>query len=223
MSTIHGDRSHFLPDGPFWYDRAKQLRSDPRARLDLALTNLPLPAAYREAGIALRALIREHKKRTGTANCPELEQHYRLDAEAQLLLSEPYLEGIGPGHNVAELIPRDLLEALSYPYQELGYHLVTSSANAIRWYVEAWGEPRAHRRAKDLHPDFFPTAAAAYRVMRESMERARRAEWNQLLERAGSADTTTPGQDLQTEYSELLRRERSMFVDEFRRRQAARP
>ena len=48
--------------GDFWADRIKQYRAEPLKRLSFALKQLPLPAAFREAAIATRALIREKRK-----------------------------------------------------------------------------------------------------------------------------------------------------------------
>ena len=46
----------------FWADKIKEFRGEPVKRLAMALENLPLPAAFREAAIALRALIRAKRK-----------------------------------------------------------------------------------------------------------------------------------------------------------------
>ena len=51
-----------LNSGEFWADRIKKLRGEPVERLELAIENLPLPASFREAAIATRALIREKRK-----------------------------------------------------------------------------------------------------------------------------------------------------------------
>ena len=49
-------------EGEFWADQIKNLRSDPEKRHRMALENLPLPGAWKEAVVALRALIRERRK-----------------------------------------------------------------------------------------------------------------------------------------------------------------
>lgn len=46
----------------FWADAIKDTYDDPRRRLEMATRNLPLPAAFREAAIALRAIIRNRRK-----------------------------------------------------------------------------------------------------------------------------------------------------------------
>ena len=48
--------------GEFWADTIKKHHDDPDKRLTIALDNLPLPGAFREAKIALRATIRSKRK-----------------------------------------------------------------------------------------------------------------------------------------------------------------
>jgi len=50
------------PEGVFWADHIKTLKDKPKERLKYALKMKPLPAAYREAAIAYRALIKQNKK-----------------------------------------------------------------------------------------------------------------------------------------------------------------
>ena len=47
-----------LQSGEFWADHIRKLKGEPEKRLALAIENLPLPASFREAAIATRALIR---------------------------------------------------------------------------------------------------------------------------------------------------------------------
>ena len=48
--------------GRFWADAIEDLRAQLVERLRLALDNLPLPAAFREAAAAMRTLIREERR-----------------------------------------------------------------------------------------------------------------------------------------------------------------
>ena len=59
LSELH---SSAVPKGVFWADYIKTLRDDPEGRLVVARDYLPLPAAFREAAVALRALIRGKRK-----------------------------------------------------------------------------------------------------------------------------------------------------------------
>ena len=54
-----------LTDETFWADKIKEFRGEPAKRLAMAMDNLPLPAAFREAAIALRAMIRPKRKNGG--------------------------------------------------------------------------------------------------------------------------------------------------------------
>ena len=53
---------NLFEDGVFWADAIKKIRNDPYDRLALAKRNLPLPAAFRETAISLRAIIRHQRK-----------------------------------------------------------------------------------------------------------------------------------------------------------------
>src|SRR4051812_2486932 len=61
----------------FWADAIKDTYDDPGRRLAMAKRNLPLPAAFREAAIALRAIIRA-KRKTGAAFEAELAELHGL-------------------------------------------------------------------------------------------------------------------------------------------------
>ena len=51
-----------IESGTFWADRIKTLKDLPVERLKLALDNLPLPGAFREAAVATRSIIRAKRK-----------------------------------------------------------------------------------------------------------------------------------------------------------------
>lgn len=137
------EHSEALRQGDFWADRIKDFKDAPRERLHLALANLPLPAAFKEAATALRALIRE-KRRTGTRWSEELAALYVLAALHSLWL--PYSERLGgPGYTVMELLPGKRLCALQVEYLRLGYlQLPLLGRSDHRWLEEAWGAPQGH-------------------------------------------------------------------------------
>jgi hypothetical protein len=139
-----------LSTGEFWADRIKETRSKPMERLSLALENLPLPAAFRESAIALRALIRE-KRKTGDTYIEELSMLYWLAAIDSF--SIPRSEVLKqPGYNVMEFIPGKLLKTLPFDYKSLGYEqLSLLKQTDIKWVVEAWGEPKAHSTLHQIH------------------------------------------------------------------------
>ena len=129
--------------GQFWADRIKNYKDDPAKRLALALENLPLPAAFREAAVAVRTLIRAKRK----AKAPfdeELALLYWLAALRSFMLDyAPRLRE--PGFNVVEAIPGQRLRSLRYKYSELGYRdLSLLNKTDVKWLTAAWGEPANH-------------------------------------------------------------------------------
>lgn len=149
-----------VPEGVFWADHIRTLRESPPARLVCALEHLPLPAAYREAAIALRALIRNKRKQADDWES-ELATLYNLAAEASFMLDTPYIEGIGPGYNVACSISIETRASLTYPYSEVGYkNVALLNKTDCKWLVEAWGEPFHHRCPQDFHRDVWDDAVS---------------------------------------------------------------
>lgn len=143
-----------LRDGQFWADRIKKLKGEPLKRLQLALSNLPLPASFREAAVATRALIRE-KRKTGEVYEEELALLYWLAAINSF--SIPFSTVLQePGYNVIESIPGNKLKELSFTYTELGYaQLELLNKTDIKWMTEAWGEPSAHTTLHEMHLDVW--------------------------------------------------------------------
>ena len=92
-----------LETGQFWADRIKGLRGEPAERLKVAIENLPLPGAFREAAIATRALIRECRKK-GQPYGEQLALLYWLAAVSSF--SIPYSQKLQePGYNVIDVCP----------------------------------------------------------------------------------------------------------------------
>jgi hypothetical protein len=139
-----------LQSDEFWADKIKELKEDPEARLDLALDNLPLPAAFREAAAALRALIRIERKE-GSEWQSRLKRLYDLAAYESLMLDyAPRLQE--PGYNVMESIPGRVVTELEFSYDTLGYRdLRLLNKTDAKWLVEAWGEPTRHSTLNATH------------------------------------------------------------------------
>lgn len=134
----------------FWYDRIKEYRSQPDKRLGAALNELPLPGAFREAAIALRAHIRA-KRKAKEPYTSHLAFLYWLAAVESLMV--PYADRLKqPGFNVIESIPGDQIKALQFEYRTLGYkRLELLGVTDHKWMVEAWGEAEAHTTLNALH------------------------------------------------------------------------
>jgi hypothetical protein len=143
-----------ISSGEFWADKIKELRGVPLERLKLALENLPLPAAFREAMIATRALIRERSENNQKYE-DELALLYWLAAIDSF--SVQYSEVLDePGYNVIESIPGKILKGLPFSYDELGYEELKLVNNTDKkWIKQAWGEPSGHSTLHELHKDVW--------------------------------------------------------------------
>lgn len=136
--------------GAFWADRIKGYRKDAQARLELALRHLPLPAAFREASVALRAFIRAKRKEKQPYE-EELAFLYWLAAICSFPI--PYSARLQePGFNVIESMPGTVIRNLPFEYRVLGYQkLELLTATDRKWVVETWGEPEQHSTLHELH------------------------------------------------------------------------
>lgn len=141
----------------FWADEIKQFKDNPLQRLNIALKNLPLPAAFREGAIALRAIIRDKRKNKESYD-KELSQLYHLAVVRSFMLM--YAEKAEcPGPNIMESIPGGLIWSLTYSYNEIGYNeLELLNKTDIKWLTEYWGEPEVHttlnKKYKQIWDDY---------------------------------------------------------------------
>ena len=132
--------------GEFWADAIRKLKDDPHQRLNMAMRHLPLPAAFREAAISLRAIIRRHRKHKTDCE-PALQELYRLAAIWSFFV--PYAPRLqGSGYDVLARVPFSEFESMSLTWESLGYEkLELLTKTDCRWMVEAWGEPQSHTMA----------------------------------------------------------------------------
>lgn len=137
--------------GDFWANR--KFGGDHLGRLKNAMENLPLPAAFREAMIALRAIIRQlRKEKAGWLE--EIKLLYWLAAIDSF--SKPYSERLQePGFNVLVSIPWDRLSALEFTYDQLGYSQLGLLKADIKWLQECFGEPTRHTNLLDMYPGLW--------------------------------------------------------------------
>ena len=159
-----------IQDGTFWADRIKLVRDLPQKRLEIAIENLPLPAAFREAAIALRALIR-NKRKDGIDYEDELKLLYTLAAVQSF--GVPYSERLElPGHNVLEFTPCMVIRNLSFSYETLGFdELELLNKTDKNWLVANWGLPAHHSTLHKMHQHVWHKYEDLYVV-----EKARREE-----------------------------------------------
>lgn len=139
-----------LASGTFWADRIKTYYGDPSERLRIAMENLPLPGAFREAAVAVRALIRQRRKKSEDVT-DWLQLLYWLAAVESF--SIPYSERLQePGFNVMESIPGHVVQSLQFSYQELGHaQLPLLNRTDVTWLEEKWGAPASHTTLHELH------------------------------------------------------------------------
>lgn len=160
--------------------KQKKETVDPSIRLEAALHDLPLPASFRSAAIALRAIIRK-KKKDGSDFESDLRQLYLLLAREDFLLRMHYFEDLGPGYNVAASIPRKEWESLDMPYEQIGFNELSATKTDVKWFVEAWGNPQNHRSAQDFHKKEWERAVRKYRKRRQQEDEKRRRELRRIL------------------------------------------
>lgn len=139
-----------VESGEFWADKIKDLYSEPVERLALAMENLPLPGAFKEAAIATRTLIRQ-KRKARDKYLEELELLYWLAAIDSF--SIPYSKHLKqPGFNVMQSVPGEVIQGMDVRYSKLGYEkLNLLNKTDIKWLVESWGEPKSHATMHKLY------------------------------------------------------------------------
>ncbi len=145
----------------FWHDELKRLKEsgEYKVALDLAVDNLPFPAAFREAAICLRALIRAAKK-SGDDIGPLLSELYNIAAYESFLYpsNEKPIVRLARNHtypafNVAEIAHRaKALQVLDYDYDSLGYKRLSQlNKGDIKNLVAAWGQPSTHATLRAMY------------------------------------------------------------------------
>lgn len=127
----------------FWSDAIARLKDNPQARLEMARRHLPLPAAFQEAAVALRAIIRSRRSNKQDHET-ELKDLHRLAAIWSFYV--PYAPRLGqPGYNVLARIPFAEFESMALTWEAIGYReLELLTKTDRKWMVEAWGEPENH-------------------------------------------------------------------------------
>jgi hypothetical protein len=157
-----------LDAGIFWADEIKAVRNQPKSRLDLAIKNLPLPAAFREAAIALRSIIRENKA-AGADWSAWLRRLYGLAALESFFFATDYVAEVNvPAYSVAEVMPREEWPSLTYDYNLLGYRkLRLLNKTDRKWLVEQRGEPITHTTLRDIERGRWVECVERFRQLEE--------------------------------------------------------
>ena len=126
---------------------SKKTKQDYEEKLKSALSEIPLPAAYREAAVALRGL-----RRTDSENSERyIKQLYDLAVKNSLSIDySDFCEY--PGYNILETIPEAVISSLEYTYNEMGYEkLSLLTATDIKAVTGLWGEPKSHKTLNEKY------------------------------------------------------------------------
>ena len=156
------NHSTSLTNKAFWADEIKALKNDPFKRLDIALNNLPLPAAFREAVLALRSIIRNQKKEDDANLEINLTQLYWLAAINSL--SVKYSSRCScPGYNIMESIPGKIIKSIKINYKSLGYKKLDLLIKTDVFLIQKlWGEPNSHHTLNELESDLWESYELKY-------------------------------------------------------------
>jgi len=151
-----------VPPGVFWVDDFEQLEVNPTKRLLLARKYLPLPAAFREAATALRAMILSAARHQADGD-DLLSQLYVTAAQENFLLTDPNVSGVNSPYKLASSIPKTIWQQLPMPYSAIGYRrLRLLTPTDCDWLVGAWGEPDRHSTARAHHQAVWDACVAEY-------------------------------------------------------------
>lgn len=158
------------PSGEFWADRIKKFRDKPVERLELAKDNLPTPAAYREAAIALRALIRKADEGSDKRDAL-LRELYELACEHGFFYETREVAGY-PAFNLTEIIPDTQFSQISRDYQQIGFRaLPLLNKTDQNWFAEAWGAPANTQTAREANANLWEDWVQKFEGHLEAQER----------------------------------------------------
>ena len=149
LSRIESDRPS---EGGSWENASRKL--PPKERLQMAIDHLPLPAAFNETAIAIRALISDSMKEQRDPSA-SLKLLYWISAVASFMPARAE-KAQAPGFSVVVTIPGARLFGLKFEWKSLGYEqLPLLTERDVRMLIALWGEPEAHATLLDLHRDLW--------------------------------------------------------------------
>lgn len=142
----------------FWADAIKDTYDDPARRLAMAKRNLPLPAAFQEAAIALRAMIRVNRKSRAPFEA-ELTELHKLAAIASLAPYDPL-----------DITPFAVIEKLDLAPANIGWdELPLLNKTDRQWMSETWPSPARHVTGESLYPEVHAAGSAAVQRHNDAM------------------------------------------------------
>ena len=149
--SVKIDGDSLYADGVFWSDACKKLKGHPRKRLAIAIRHLPLPGAFKEACISLRAVIREARNHEIDYS-EHLSQLHFYAAVSSFCL--PYSETLQtPGYNIFESMPFSVFESrMNLSWHQIGYKsLGLLNKTDVSWMLELWGKPARQKSTHELY------------------------------------------------------------------------
>jgi hypothetical protein len=151
-----------MTTGEFWADKVQRLKKTGRSAelIEECRKNIPYPAAFEEIAVALRKNIRTTRKDGGDTSSLLSELHRWAVVEGFFsrlpwtgVMSERLL------HSTA----RSCIVGLATDYDSIGYeHLRMLKVTDVRWLIEAFGEPKQHRTAREANPELWDRARLAF-------------------------------------------------------------
>ena len=175
----------------FWADEIKLLRDEPEKRLMFAYQYLPLPGAFQEAAIAIRALIRKDRKNKISYDERLFELYHLAVIYSFFILASsiPYSEKLRmSGISVFERIPGGLIYSLPFEYKEVGYdelELLTKTDKKL--LVEKWGEPNRHSTLHKKHRTVWDHYENILLKKQEASDKKSREEMKEILDEMNEA------------------------------------
>lgn len=137
-------KGNFNTEGVFWYDYMRKYKDDPKKRYEIAISFLPLPAAFREAVLALRTLIREQKK-LGVDFTDNLSELYCLAVWFSFCPTEYSERAQCVSYNIFERFAGGKITNFDADYQDIGYEeLKLINKTDAKLLVNIYGEPKSH-------------------------------------------------------------------------------
>lgn len=170
------------PPGKSWTGTIGKLA--PQKRLEMTLEYLPLPAAFNEAAIALRALIAGHMEEQRDPSA-SLKLLYWLSAVASFMPDQAE-KAQTPGFSVFATIPGARLFGLKFDWKTLDYEkLPLLVGRDVRMLIALWGQPLAHSTLLEQHPELWDEYEAKLTECIRNSDRAFAEQLAQSLDAAG--------------------------------------
>jgi hypothetical protein len=145
-----------------------------------------LPSSLRDRAKALRAIIRAARK-AKTPHDEALRKLYELAVVEAGMPSGQYCAEVGePSYNVRCIIPDEALQRVQIDYHVVGYRGTAALATDIKWFVEAWGEPRSSRGPAAAFGAVWSEAVRRYKSAKDGKDRAyqeaaRTGKWSEVV------------------------------------------